>query len=179
MNKIYIVEGNHDAARLKEIDPDMQVLITNGAAIEETLIKQIELLSKDHEIILFFDADNAGERLRRIISNRVKNVHQAFLTKAESLSKNQKKTGVEHASIDSIKKAINYKKTPKPYSDVTHTFLLDLNLLGETNAKKKRIFLCDELGIGYCNGKGLIKRLQLFGYQQKDILEVLNDYEQT
>ena len=68
MHSIFVVEGTHDYNKLKEVNKDFDILITNGAAISDTLLDQLERLSETHDIILFFDADNAGERLRRIIS---------------------------------------------------------------------------------------------------------------
>lgn len=177
MSKIYVVEGNHDYNKLKEVDKDLDILITNGAAIDDILLDKLERLSKDHDIVLFFDADNAGERLRRIISNRIPSASHAFIKRENSMSKNLKKVGVEHARVDVVKEAMAYTKVPKKNSDLTQTFLLDLGLMGDLESKRKRFFLCESLGIGYVNGKGLLKRLTLFGYQETDIVEVLNGFE--
>lgn len=179
MRSIFVVEGIHDYNRLKEVNSDYDILITNGAAIKEELLVQLERLSKTNDIILFFDADNAGERLRRIISKRVPTVKHAFLRKEESMSRNNKKVGVEHASIDVIEAALNEIKAPKETSDLTNDILIDFGLIGDYNASIKRLFLCEQLGIGYVNGKGLLKRLMLFGYKKMEIEEVLHGFKQT
>lgn len=179
MHSIFVVEGTHDYNKLKEVNKDFDILITNGAAISDTLLDQLERLSETHDIILFFDADNAGERLRRIISKRIPSVKHAFIKKEDSQSKNLKKVGVEHASVDIIKQAISEIKTPKRTSDLTNDMLIDHGLIGDYNASIKRLYLCEQLGIGYVNGKGLLNRLILFGYQQKDLEEVLDGFKQT
>ncbi len=179
MRSIFVVEGMHDYNRLKEVNPSFDILITNGAAISNELLDQLERLAIEHDIILFFDADNAGERLRRIISKRVPTVRHAFIKKEDSMSKNLKKVGVEHASISIIEQALQDIKSPKETSDLTNDMLIDFGLIGDYNASIRRLYLCEQLGIGYVNGKGLLKRLLLFGYHQKDIEEVLDGFKQT
>ena len=65
----------------------------------------------------------------------------------------------------------------KASSDITFDFLYDLNLVGDDKSKEKRIYLCDKLNIGYVNAKQIGKRLVLFGFTKKDILEALDDWQ--
>lgn len=177
MNKVYIVEGRHDYNRLKEIDPNLMILMTNGAAISMTFIEELKRLEEDNELILMVDADNAGERLRRIITKHIPSVKHIFIKKEESTSKNGKKVGIEHVNRELLKEALSDIKTPINLSDITFEFLYDLGLLGESDSKRRRLALCEYLNIGYVNGKNLVSRLILFGYVQKDILEALHELE--
>ncbi|MDY0210302.1 MAG: ribonuclease M5 [Acholeplasma sp.] len=177
MSKIYVVEGRHDYNRLKEIDSELNILMTNGAAITEAFLEQLEQLSLNNEIILLLDADNAGERLRRIITNRLPSCKHIFINKENSTSYNGKKVGIEHVNREFLKASLDLVKEPLNQSDLTFDFLLDLGLIGDKTSKIKRLKLCEYLSIGYVNGKNLLPRLTLFGYKQKDILEALNELE--
>jgi len=76
---VFVVEGRNDASRLKQIYPDVQVIITNGSAISLDAIQMLDHLDETHDLILFLDPDHAGERIRRILGNRLKNVYHVFI----------------------------------------------------------------------------------------------------
>ena len=46
---------------------------------------------------------------------------------------------------------------------------MDLYELGYMESKEKRIELCNKLNISYCNGKQLLKRLNMFGIKLEEI----------
>ena len=179
MPEIIVVEGRHDYQKVKAVLPDVDILMTNGSAIDDRFLDQLERLSHAHDIIVFVDADNAGERLRRIISKRIPSVKHAFIERQLSLSANEKKVGIEHADHETILKALDLKRSSKPGSDITPHFLLEKSLIGENESKRRRLFLCETLNIGYVNGKGLFHRLSLFGITQQEIEEVLDGYQST
>ncbi|MDG0889333.1 ribonuclease M5 [Paracholeplasma manati] len=179
MPEIIVVEGRHDYQKIKAVLPEVDILVTNGSAIEESFLQQLERLSTTHDIIVFVDADNAGERLRRIITKRIPSVKHAFIERNLSLSHNEKKVGIEHADHDTILTALQLKRSAKPGSDITKHFLLELKLIGENESRKKRLFLCEVLNIGYTNGKGLYQRLALFGITQQEVKEVLDGYQSS
>jgi ribonuclease M5 len=45
----------------------------------------------------------------------------------------------------------------------------DLYEMGYMSSKNKRILLCEKLNISYCNGKQLLKRLNMFGISMEEI----------
>lgn len=47
---------------------------------------------------------------------------------------------------------------------------IELYELGFMTSKQKRIKLCEKLGISYCNGKQLVKRLNMFGITMEEII---------
>ncbi len=179
MPDIIVVEGRHDYQKIKAVLPDVDILITNGSAIEESFLQQLERLSLTHDIIVFVDADNSGERLRRIISKRIPSVKHAFIERQLSLSNNEKKVGIEHADHETILKALDLKKSAKQGSDITKHFLIEQGLIGENESRIKRLFLCEALNIGYVNGKGLFQRLSLFGITKHTVKEVLDGYQSS
>ncbi|RMZ56790.1 hypothetical protein APUTEX25_002879, partial [Auxenochlorella protothecoides] len=42
---------------------------------------------------------------------------------------------------------------------------------------RRRAALCDELGIGMCNGKQLLRQLNSYGFSMDDVVSVLNQLE--
>lgn len=174
-NKVVVVEGYHDLARIKSIYPNIDVVITNGSEISEDTLKELTKLNKERGLILFLDPDVPGERIRRIINDRVGPTAHAFLPKEKCISKNKKKVGIEHANEDDIKAALaSYKMTSETSSKTINIQdLYDLGLIGKQQSKQRRLQLTKELGIGLANGKTLLHKLQMFQLTKDDIIKHL------
>jgi ribonuclease M5 len=174
---VFVVEGRNDASRLKQIYPHIQVIITNGSAISLDALNILDHLDETHDIILFLDPDHAGERIRRILGNRLKNIYHVFIEQDLAFSKNKMKIGVEHASDEDIIKALSKMKMyfDKERSDITFDFLYEMKLTGHSKSREKRDIIAKKLNIGHVNGKTLHQRLILFGIKQKQIIEVLSE----
>lgn len=172
-NQIIIVEGKNDLQRIKEINRDLEVLITNGSAISDGFLKIVSKLSVDNEIVCLLDPDYSGELIRRKIMSVVPNARHIFLNKKDCISKNGKKTGVEHASLSTLEAALADIKIANYSENITINDLYTLGLAGDSYSKERRIKLAATLGIGYTNAKGFIKRLNLFNYKLEDIKELI------
>ena len=174
---VFVVEGKNDQFRLNQCLDHPLVVTTNGSAIDEDKMMLLKKLDETHDIILFLDPDHAGERIRRIVSKSLKHVYHAFVEKEVAQSQNLKKVGVEHADCETIHHALSHIKMVRDdiKSDVTHAFLHEVGLMGSKASKSLRIHVCQTLGIGLTNAKTLYHRLQMFGINQQDILEVLNE----
>lgn len=175
--QVFVVEGKNDQFRLESVLDHPLVITTNGSAIDYDKVKLLKKLDETHDIILFLDPDHAGERIRRLVSKELKHIYHAFIEKDLAISKNQKKTGVEHADKETILKALSNIQMVKheAQSDITHLFLHDVGLTGSETSKTLRTYVCQKLGIGYTNGKTLYHRLHMFGINQKKILEVIDE----
>jgi ribonuclease M5 len=174
---MFVVEGRSDESRLKQIYPKAKVIITNGSAINQDSMGVLKELENSHDIILFLDPDHAGERIRRILEKSLKKVYHAFLDREVSYSKNKKKIGVEHASKKDIIEALKniYNQDSKITSNITYLFLYKMKLMGHVGSKNNRKTLSRNLKIGQVNGKTLFDRLQMFGINQKEVIEVLSE----
>jgi ribonuclease M5 len=175
--QVFVVEGRNDASRLKQIYPNIQIIITNGSAIDLDAIHMLDRLDETHDIILFLDPDHAGERIRRILGNRLKNIYHVFIEQDVAISRNKKKIGVEHASEEDIIKALSKMKLQfnDETSDITFEFLFEMKLTGHEKSSDIRDSLAKKLNIGHVNGKTLHQRLILFGIKQSQIIEVLSE----
>ncbi len=168
-NTVIVVEGIHDASKIKEVYKDVHVITTNGTSLSDETVREIITLSKNNEIILFLDPDYPGNKIRQMISSKVPNVKHAYLKR--DLAKKDNKIGVEHAKLEDIKEALKNVRPLTNNTDIDFVFLLEHGYIGRNNSKEKRLKMLNYFNIGYVNSKGLLKKLSLFGIKRKEVCE--------
>lgn len=175
--KVIVVEGKNDAFKIRSIYPNLEVVTTNGSAIDQDVIDRLIKLEQTHDIVLLTDPDHAGERIRRLVSKALTHVYHVFLERGVAISLNGKKVGIEHANPEDIIHSLRDIKMASKVSksDVTHAFLHDVGLTGQTNSQQLRDDLTSVFGIGKANGKSLYQRLRMFDITQDQIIEVLRE----
>lgn len=167
-NMVIVVEGKNDANKIKSIFPDADIITTNGSEINKQIIEMIIKAANNDDVILCLDPDGPGEKIRRKILEYTDNVHQVFAKKYKAISNNKKKVGIEHMSKEDIIDMFKNIKKSKKQNTVSY---IDLYNLGYMESREKRQKLCDKLNISYCNGKQLLKRLNMFGVTIEEIKE--------
>lgn len=163
---VIVVEGKNDANKIRSIFKNADVIITNGSEVSKDVIKDIKKASLVTDVVLCLDPDGPGEKIRRIIMEQVPSVNHVFAKKELAISNNKKKVGIEHMSKDDIIQMFENIKIYNCESDITY---FDLYEMGYMTSKIKRIKLCEHLNISYCNGKQLLKRLNMFGIKLEEI----------
>lgn len=178
--EVIIVEGRDDTRRLKEIFGEIETFETGGSALDEEKLKQIKWLQENRGVIVFTDPDFPGQQIRQKILEAVPDCKHAYLDKQDARPKSGKGLGVEYASKDAIQAALKSAMTPvdKQNYDITQSFLVDHQLVGHRTSKRKREILALKLGIGYVNGKQLMKRLNLFGISKAQVIGALKSEEE-
>jgi ribonuclease M5 len=160
-----IVEGHSDTQNLQNIfGPNIKTIETGGSSIDEAILHRISKMDSS-QLIIFTDPDVQGERIRKIISIVAPCAKHAFLKKDESRpEKNNGTLGIEHATAEVIKNALNNLLSPSDTNEspVTLNDLRHLKLVDFPESSKKRQEVSEELNIGYTNGKQFLKRLNLF-----------------
>lgn len=175
-NEIVVVEGKNDKARILAIFPHLEVITTNGSEISEETLDMIEELSKNHKIILFLDPDYPGERIRNIILSRIPNCENVFIKKSKAIDERKHKVGVEHASDEDLKEALEHRITFNGNSgNISTTDLYLLGLIGNSDSAVKREYLGNKLHIGKPNGKILLKRLNFLQLTFEEVEAILNE----
>lgn len=179
LKEVIVVEGYHDLAKLKEINPTWDIVITNGSEVSQTTLDELKTLNKNRGLILFLDPDMQGERIRRLINDYVGDTLHAFLPKHQCISKNKKKVGIEHASVKHIRDAIiNVKSgTYKARKDIELIDLYQWGLIGNPDSKIKRKRISEQFGIGLCNGKSLCRKLNMFNIDKDEVISALEAFE--
>lgn len=182
IQEVIVVEGKDDTANLKRFY-EVDTYETKGSAIDEDDLERIERLHDLRGVIVFTDPDYNGERIRKIIMQAIPTVKHAFLQRDEATPKSKTKgrsLGVEHASFEDLEKALSsvrgYYDDDNQF-DITKSDLMRLGLLMGGESRKRREYLGEHLRIGYCNGKQLLKRLELFGINLMEVEEVMGEYK--
>lgn len=167
-----VVEGKDDEAALKRA-VDCEVIITRGFGMTEQTILRIAHAAETTGVIIFTDPDFAGERIRERIAKRVPSCKHAFLSQEDAMYKDN--IGIENASPESIIDALEKVRTIK--HDVVPLFtkqdLFMLELEGFEQSSEKRNLLGKALGIGYCNAKQFLNRLNHYGVTREELMEAI------
>lgn len=176
IKEIIVVEGKDDTRAIKRA-LDADTIETNGSAIGESVIEQVRLAQEVRGVIIFTDPDYPGERIRHIISSQVGGCKHAFLPKAEARPKNGKGIGVEHATPEAIRMALQEAQVLKDtfQEEITPQDLMDGGLVGGAGSKARREKLGVKLRIGYTNGKQLYNRLNMFQISKEDFSKAMQE----
>lgn len=181
IKEVIVVEGKADTAVLSHV-VDAETIETNGSALSSDTIQAIKTAASTRGIIIFTDPDFNGERLRKLIANQVPDAKHAFLTKdaAGRLVKHHS-LGIEYASATAIEEALKQVYTPADEtleSDITQQDLIYAGLIGGAGSAYRREQVAEYLGLGYVNGKQLLKRLKMFGIHATDLAATLKEIKE-
>ncbi|MFP3121320.1 ribonuclease M5 [Ectobacillus funiculus] len=163
IKEVIVVEGKDDTVAIKRA-VNADTIETNGSAVNDEVIERIRLAQQKRGVIIFTDPDFPGERIRHIVSQKVPGCKHAFLPKEEALAKRNKGVGIEHASNEAIRRALQgVKQEVEEYiSEITWEDLVTAGLIGGDKASCRRDRLGKLLKIGRTNGKQLYKRITMF-----------------
>lgn len=181
IQEVVVVEGRDDTVNLKRFY-EVDTYETRGSAISDEDLERIERLHRLRGVIVFTDPDYNGERIRKLIMQAVPDVKHAFLNPSEASPQSKSKgrsLGVEHASFEDLEKALKQVRgyyDDEDAFDITESDLVRLGLLLASDSRKRREHLGQALRIGYCNGKQLRKRLELFGLTLAEVEEAMAGY---
>lgn len=171
IREVIVVEGSNDTKRLKSFF-DCDTIETHGLGLKKETIELIRQVNDIRGVILFFDPDTPGEKIRARINKEIPNLKNAFVLKKDA--RTTKKVGVEHASKEILLEALNNLIT---YSDskesITMQELYELGLCGNVDSNKKREELAKHYHLGKCNGKTLLKRINMLGVNKDDIEQII------
>lgn len=179
--EVIVVEGKDDTANLKRYY-EVDTYETRGSAINQDDLERIAKLQEFRGVIVFTDPDYNGERIRKIIMQEIPQAKHAFLNRGEAVPKSKTKgrsLGVEHASFEDLEKALSGlvgSYEDENFFDITKFDLMRLGLLMGKDSRKRREYLGEALRIGYCNGKQLLKRLELFGVSLAEVEDAMAGY---
>lgn len=174
IKEIIVVEGRDDTSSVKRA-VDAEVIETHGLGITKETIERIKLASVRRGVIIFTDPDYPGEKIRNIISKEVKNCKHAFLSKDKAIKDGD--IGIENAKptdiIDALKKA-RVESTVKR-NEFSKSDLFKYGLVGMKDSNIKRDLLGKILGIGHCNSKQFLKRLNNYEVSRDEFEEAISE----
>ena len=178
IKEVIVVEGKDDTKRIN-LAVNADTLETRGSALSEETIEQIQQLQETRGVIVFTDPDFSGEKIRKTIAAEVPNVKHAFLKRSDAVPDHKGSLGVEHASPEAIRHALEhlYTEDDEALPQISQDDLMEAGLIVGKEAKKRRIKLGEILGIGYVNAKQLPKRLQLFQVAKSDFEQAVQQID--
>ena len=186
-DRVLIVEGKYDAARLSHLT-DAMILLTDGFAIYKDRKRQqlFKALAKTNGLILLTDSDAAGFRIRTYITNLVgeKNVVQAYVPAIHGKEKRKPQPGKEGLlgveGVDDaillqiLKDALGEEVSGEPVRpegrQITYTDLYDWGLSGTAGSAERKAALLNRLGLPpRLSKKELVEALnRLYSFEQLD-----------
>lgn len=168
INEVIVVEGKNDTKRLQSFF-EVETIETHGLGLSKETLDYIKEVNSKRGIILLLDPDAPGEKIRKRINEYIPNLKNAFVFKEDA--RTSKKVGVEHASKEVLEDALNnlitYKKDNE--NGLTINDLYELGLIGQSNSEEKRLEVAKKFHIGKCNGKTMLKRLNLLGIKKEEL----------
>ena len=176
IKEVIVVEGRDDVDAVKKA-LDAEIIAVGGFGINAKVIARIKEAQKRKGVIVLTDPDFAGEKIRRIISKRVKGIKHAYIAKEDGLKNGD--IGVENASPEVILKALETAKIT--VTEKTEFFnmqdMLYFKLTGDATSKERRQSLGKILGIGYGNAAQMISRLNNYGITKEEFTDAIDKIE--
>ncbi|MBA9087577.1 ribonuclease M5 [Fontibacillus solani] len=176
IKEVIVVEGRDDTVAIKRA-VEADTIETGGSAINEMTLRKIALAQDRRGVIIFTDPDHAGERIRKIVAQRVPGCKHAFLREADAIRGDD--IGVENASPEAIREALSRVRSEMIGEEglIDWEDLIEAGLIVHPEASSRRRFMGELLGIGYCNGKQFHKRLAIFKISREEFASALGQLE--
>lgn len=176
IREIIVVEGKDDITAVKAV-VDAEVIATGGYAYGKQLLKTLHTALERRGVIIFTDPDYMGEKIRRDLSRQLPGAKHAFLSQDQAQKKEN--IGVENARPEDILEALAKAKPLEENvaEEFTMEDMLQCGLTGGAGATKKRDLLGKKLGIGHCNGKQFLKRLNHFSITREEFEKGCEDID--
>lgn len=176
IKEIIVVEGRDDTDAIKK-SVDAVTIETHGYGITRETWDIIEKAYEEKGIIVFTDPDHAGEQIRRRLLEKFPEAKEAFLDRGAATKDGD--IGIENASPESIRQALAKAHCSIEKNGSGESFemaeLIAAGLLGRPDSAYLRQELGKALGIGYCNGKKLLQRLNKFGITKDEFYRALGE----
>lgn len=179
IKEVIVVEGKDDTKQiLKAVSADTYE--TNGSALSPADIERLKKLQASRGLIVFTDPDFNGERIRKMISNAIPGVKHAFIRRDQGVPEFKGSLGVEHATPEVIKASLAklYTQGTPEKAEIDSSDLKTAGLVGQENSRYRRERLGQILGIGYGNGKQLLKRLKMFQISHADFEKAVEQLDE-
>lgn len=181
IKEVIVVEGRDDTLAVSRA-VDAITVETHGFGMSEEMWELLDKAYKERGLIVLTDPDHGGRSIRNKIMERFPDSKEAFITPDKASKKGD--VGIENAAPDDILEALEKARAGIARAnskDVVINYdmnmLAEWKLVGESNSRTRRELFCDKLGIGYSNARSLIKKLNLYEIELKDIEAVLSDMD--
>lgn len=167
IKELIVVEGKNDVAAVRRA-VEAEIITTSGFGLTKQTLELIRRAQQKQGVIVLTDPDFMGEKIRRIIADKIKGVKHAFIPAEDAELDSD--VGVENASPEAIIKALTMAKAESSEKLVEFTVadMVEYGLTGLPEAVRRRKQLGAALGLGYANSKQFLIRLNVFGVSRQE-----------
>ena len=176
IKEVIVVEGRDDVDAVKKA-LDAEIIAVGGFGINAKVIERIKEAQRRQGVIVFTDPDFAGEKIRRIISKRVKGIKHAYIAQKDGTKNGD--IGVENAEPEVIIRALENAKceVKEKVSIFSMQDMFYFKLTGDNTSKVRRNMLGKILGIGYGNAAQMVSRLNNYGITKEEFTNAIEEIE--
>ena len=176
IKEVIVVEGRDDITAVKQA-VDAEVIAVGGFGINAKVIDRIRDAQRRKGVIVLTDPDFAGEKIRSIISKRVKGIKHAYIAQEDGIKGDD--IGVENATPEVIIEALNRAKVSEEVIEEIYKseVMFYFKLTGDINSKSRRLMLGKELGIGYGNANQMLTRLNKYSISKEEFITAIEKIE--
>lgn len=173
ISEVIVVEGKNDIAAVSRA-VDAFCVSTSGSGISKEKIAFLKELSKTRGLIILMDPDGPGDKIRAIISEQIPTAKHAFIKKQDALINGD--VGIENASVTAIQESLKNLISPSDQKDqILMEDLVKFKLVSYKDSSKLRDKLSNRLNLGKCNGKTLLKRLNMLEISREKLKMIMED----
>lgn len=174
IDALIVVEGQSDIDFLSSF-LDCNFYKVNGSAVNENDIIFLKKAKEKQQIIILTDPDFPGIQIRNKINEKISGCYNAFVRKEVSIKNH--KVGVAESTKEEVLNAIKDCQfySNKIVGSIKISDLYEYGLLGQEDSAKKRKEVCELLNVGYCNGKSMLKRLNMLGIDKIKLEEAVKN----
>ena len=171
IKEIIVVEEKNDTNVLKSYF-ECDTIETHGTCLSDFTINLIKKLNETRGVIVLTDPDSPGDYIRNKLNQKISNLKHAYISKEDG--RTSKKVGIEHASKETLQKALDNIITYKDIvGNIKMSDMYDLGLCGTSMSSIKREKISRFFNLGKANTKTLLKRMNMLGLNVEEIKEVL------
>lgn len=176
MQEIYVVEGRHDAMRLKSVFPHLSVLITGGSNIAQDVFEELKQLKrKGAHFVLCLDPDSAGYRIRKRLEEFLGPCAHIHFQKEDCSDMQRHKIGIEHASDEVLIEAFKHIHTPNVSRETLNKEDYRFYCVYPRNARRNRMLIACHYHLPMGNAKAFYHTLNRHQITLEQIKEVVCD----
>lgn len=177
IKELIVVEGKNDAHIVRQALGEVDVVWTEGYGLTKKKLDYIAEMAERQGVIVFTDPDTVGEQIRSRIRSRVPQAKHVYLTRKAALKNGD--IGVENAELNEIRRIFAHVKQDLSVPDQTFVIqdLMASGLMGSARASEYRLAVSRKLGIGDCNAKQFLHRLNRFGISWEEFLQAVKEVQ--
>ncbi|MCR5505915.1 MAG: DUF4093 domain-containing protein [Bacilli bacterium] len=170
INGVIIVEGSNDASYISSLY-DCLFVITNGYDIPKEERDFLINLPEEEKVYILTDSDEAGKNIREKLNKILQNPINLTVDIAKCNKKG--KHGVAECDKEELMKVLDpYTSKECEIGNITLSDLINLGV----DTTEKRNYLSNELHLGKCNNKILLKRINYLNIKETRIRALMERY---